>query len=487
MGVLVEDLLTLARLDEVADAPHAEVDLSALAARRGRRRARDRARPRDRAARDGGAAPCSATPTSCARCSPTSCATRSCTRRPGRRSRCRVGARGRTRARSRCATTARACRPSDPDALFERFWRAEGGRERGRAGAGLGLAIVAGIVDAHGGRVSAANAAGGGALVRGRCSRLAGEPRQLQGPLPARGRGRCWGHDERSLPAPPGGPPVPPTSRSSCRSTTRRARSSARSAACTASWPTSSRSPGGSAWPTTRAPTARSPSRARWPRARGVEVLHLGARAAAARCARPGGSATRSSAYMDVDLSTDLRALLPLVAPLLSGHSDLAIGTRLAHGARVVRGPSASSSRAPTTASCARALRARFSDAQCGSRPAAPGAAPSCCPRCATTLVLRHRAARAGPAARHARARGSVDWVDDPDSRVTSSHRARRPARRRPAAGRQPVARFIAIGIASTLAYALLYLAAARPLGAGGANALALAVTAVANTPPTAA
>ncbi|HXR14476.1 MAG TPA: HAMP domain-containing sensor histidine kinase [Solirubrobacteraceae bacterium] len=47
--------------------------------------------------------------------------------------------------------------------VFERFWRAEGGRERGKAGAGLGLAIVAAIVDAHEGRVSAANAAGGGA------------------------------------------------------------------------------------------------------------------------------------------------------------------------------------------------------------------------------------------------------------------------------------------------------------------------------------
>ncbi|MEU3622198.1 glycosyltransferase, partial [Amycolatopsis coloradensis] len=44
-------------------------------------------------------------------------------------------------------------------------------------------------------------------------------------------------------------------------------------------------------------------------------------------------------AYMDVDLSTDLAALGPLVAPLLSGHSDLAIGSRLARGARVVRGP----------------------------------------------------------------------------------------------------------------------------------------------------
>jgi signal transduction histidine kinase len=53
--------------------------------------------------------------------------------------------------------------PGDTEALFERFWRAEGGRERGRGGAGLGLAIVAGIVDAHGGRVHAANAPGGGA------------------------------------------------------------------------------------------------------------------------------------------------------------------------------------------------------------------------------------------------------------------------------------------------------------------------------------
>ena len=34
-------------------------------------------------------------------------------------------------------------------------------------------------------------------------------------------------------------------------------------------------------------------------------------------------------AYMDVDLSTDLAAFLPLVAPLISGHWDLAIGTRL--------------------------------------------------------------------------------------------------------------------------------------------------------------
>ena len=51
----------------------------------------------------------------------------------------------------------------DPDALFDRFWRAEPGRERGKAGAGLGLAIVAAIVKAHNGRVHAANARDGGA------------------------------------------------------------------------------------------------------------------------------------------------------------------------------------------------------------------------------------------------------------------------------------------------------------------------------------
>jgi two-component system OmpR family sensor kinase len=54
--------------------------------------------------------------------------------------------------------------PGDPSRLFERFWRAEGGRERGRAGAGLGLAIVGAIVADHHGTVTATDAADGGAV-----------------------------------------------------------------------------------------------------------------------------------------------------------------------------------------------------------------------------------------------------------------------------------------------------------------------------------
>jgi glycosyltransferase involved in cell wall biosynthesis len=77
-------------------------------------------------------------------------------------------------------------------------------------------------------------------------------------------------------------------------------------------------------------------------------------------------SDARVVCYMDVDLSTDLRALLPLVAPLLSGHSDLAIGTRLAHGARVVRGPKRELISRAYNRLLHLALRARFSDAQCG-------------------------------------------------------------------------------------------------------------------------
>ena len=71
-------------------------------------------------------------------------------------------------------------------------------------------------------------------------------------------------------------------------------------------------------------------------------------------------------AYMDADLSTSLDAFLPLIAPLLSGHSDLAIGTRLAHGAQVVRSFRREIISRAYNLLLRAVLSARFSDAQCG-------------------------------------------------------------------------------------------------------------------------
>jgi putative flippase GtrA len=77
----------------------------------------------------------------------------------------------------------------------------------------------------------------------------------------------------------------------------------------------------------------------------------------------------------------------------------------------------------------------------------------------------------------------AVDWVDDPDSRVeivpTAIADLRGVARLAMAA---PLVRFLGIGVASTLAYALLFLALAAPLGSVLASAVALALTAVVNT-----
>ena len=67
--------------------------------------------------------------------------------------------------------------PTDAgEQLFERFWRTEHGRARGRGGAGLGLSIVKAIVVAHGGTVTATNAPDGGAIFEVQLPAVAPEP-----------------------------------------------------------------------------------------------------------------------------------------------------------------------------------------------------------------------------------------------------------------------------------------------------------------------
>ena len=217
----------------------------------------------------------------------------------------------------------------------------------------------------------------------------------------------------------------------------------------------------------------------------GVEFLHLTEKGRG-RALRAAWSRSDAEVlcYMDVDLSTDLRGLLPLVAPLLSGHSDVAIGTRLGRGARVERSAKRELISRGYNRVLRTVLRARFSDAQCGFKAIRADAARRLLPQVrdeswffdTELLVL---AQREGMRISEV----PVDWVEDPDSRValvsTAVDDLRGVARLVASA---PLARFLALGVASTVAYALLYVLLRGPVGAAGANALALALTGVANT-----
>jgi two-component system OmpR family sensor kinase len=161
MGVLVEDLLTLARLDQVADAPHAPVDLRTLA-RDAVDDARATAPEREITLSADGPAVVSGDAHQLRQVLG-NLVRNALVHTPGGTPVEVIAGGDGAEVRVEVRDHGPGLPTDDPAAVFERFWRAEGGRERGKGGAGLGLAIVAGIVEAHGGRVEAANAPGGGA------------------------------------------------------------------------------------------------------------------------------------------------------------------------------------------------------------------------------------------------------------------------------------------------------------------------------------
>jgi putative flippase GtrA len=216
--------------------------------------------------------------------------------------------------------------------------------------------------------------------------------------------------------------------------------------------------------------------------------------------------------YMDVDLSTDLAAVAPLVAPLISGHSDLAIGTRLGRGSRVVRGAKREIISRCYNLILRSTLQARFSDAQCGFKAIRADVAHSLLPHVADTgwffdtelLVL---AERSGLRIHEV----PVDWVDDADSRVDivataaadlkgvgrllrgfasgsipvnaiAAQLAPSQSSATPNSLLRQVVRFGAVGVASTAAYLLLFMLLHGVIGAQAANLVSLLLTAIANT-----
>lgn len=240
-----------------------------------------------------------------------------------------------------------------------------------------------------------------------------------------------------------------------------------------------------------------------------VEAVHLD-RKGRGRALRQVWSASAADvvAYMDVDLSTDLDALLPLVAPLVSGHSDLAIGTRLSRASAVVRGPKREFISRAYNLLLKTTLAARFSDAQCGFKAGRTEIVQALLPAVEdqawffdTELLLL--AERGGLRIHEI----PVDWVDDPDSRVDVlrtavddlrgiSRVARRivsgafhvpvPARtqqaRLPTGMRRQLPSFAVIGVISTIAQLGLYALLRSFMPVVAANVVSYFLAAIANT-----
>jgi putative flippase GtrA len=238
-------------------------------------------------------------------------------------------------------------------------------------------------------------------------------------------------------------------------------------------------------------------------------------------------------AYMDVDLATDLDALLPLVAPLISGHSDVAVGTRLAKGAHVVRGARREVISRAYNLLLRSVLRSSCTDAQCGFKALRRDTALRVLPLVEdenwffdTEVIVT--AQRLGLRIHEV----PVHWVDDTDSRVQvlrtaledlrgvrrllgpGARRRIDPARRPPApvdelrtvgaigpltrpgratgpirsSARGPevfadeLLRFAGVGALSTLVYAGLFAALRPSVGSFAANAVAIVLCSLGNT-----
>ncbi len=161
MGVLVEDLLTLARLDEQPEREREQIDLAALA-RDAVQDARATAPEREISLSAPGQAVVSGD-TMQLRQVYANLMRNALVHTPG-------GTAIEVTVTTDADTVELIVRDHGPgvppaarERLFERFWRREGGRERGKGGAGLGLAIVQGVVSAHHGTIAVQDAPGGGA------------------------------------------------------------------------------------------------------------------------------------------------------------------------------------------------------------------------------------------------------------------------------------------------------------------------------------
>jgi glycosyltransferase involved in cell wall biosynthesis len=123
--------------------------------------------------------------------------------------------------------------------------------------------------------------------------------------------------------------------------------------------------------------------------------------------------------YMDIDLSTDMGCFFPLIAPLMSGHSELAIGSRLLPRSRVRRSLKREILSRVYNRLLRLVLRMRSSDAQCGFKAIRGDAARRLLPLVRDDGWFFDTELLA-VAERHGLRifEVPVDWREDPDSRV---------------------------------------------------------------------